>query len=169
MYGHCAFIRRGCLGQSADSGFFCYLVTAGAEVTLSGDAVVRALLPRHFDTSCWGIQSHGPQVRLRKLQESCDSGSLQSAHARRQLTPKTRLKAAARSLFIPGWANATPTRREELRLQSAGAGSIAAFLLADEEFRYRRDLFRDVSQAYDSSKAAVQATTRCSVSRRSRG
>lgn len=142
--------------QVADSGFSITSSPPGAEVMLSGDAVVVGITPTTFhhpllgqykvSVKKYGFENYRSRVTL-------DPRTPLTLDVR--LTPKTRLKAAARSLFIPGWGQRyTEQKGKSFVFNLLAAGSIAAFLLADEEFRYRRDLFVDVSKAYDSSKAA---------------
>lgn len=142
--------------QSADSGFSVISSPPGAEVTLTGDAVVAGVTPTTFRQPLLGEY----KVTVRKYgYENYNSrvtlDPVKSLALDVRLTPKTRLKAAARSLFIPGWGQRyTDQKGKSFVFNLLAAGSIAAFLIADEEFRYRRDLYNDISKTYDSSKTA---------------
>ncbi len=142
--------------QGADGGFAVTSSPPGAEVTLKGEAVVVGVTPTAFLHPLVGdyqvtVRKYGfENYRTRVTLDPAKPLALDI-----QLTPKTRLKAAARSLFIPGWGQRyTEQKSKSFLFNLLAAGSVAAFLLADEEFRYRRDLFNDISHVYDSSKSA---------------
>jgi len=142
--------------QSPDSGFSVTSSPPGAEVMLSGDAVVVGITPTTFLHPLMGEYN----VTLRKygFENYKSRVTLDPAKPLTldvKLTPKTKLKSAVRSLFIPGWGQRyTEQKGKSFVFNLLAAGSVAAFLLADDEFRYRRDLFNAVSHTYDSSASA---------------
>ena len=142
--------------QGADSGFTVTSTPLGAEVTLTGEATVVGVSPTTFRHPLVGDY----QVSIRKYgyeryrsRVTLDPAKPLSLDVR--LVPKTRLKSAVRSLFIPGWGQRyTEQKTKSFVFNLLAAGSVAVFLLADEEFRYRRDLYTDTRARYDSSATA---------------
>jgi len=142
--------------EGAEGGFAITSSPPGAEVTLKGEAVVVGITPTTFLHPLVGDY----QVTLRKYgfenyksRVTLDPAKPLSLDIR--LTPKTRLKSAVRSLFIPGWGQRySEQKTKSFVFNLLAAGSVAAFLLADEEFQYRRDLLSNVSRVYDSSASA---------------
>jgi len=142
--------------HGTDGGFAITSSPPGAEVTLEGEAVVVGITPTTFLHPLVGdyrvtVRKYGfENYRSRVILDPAKPLALDI-----RLTPKTRLKSAVRSLFIPGWGQRyTEQKTKSFVFNLLAAGSVAAFLLADEEFRYRRDLFDDVKRVYDSSASA---------------
>lgn len=128
----------------------------GAEVTLDGEAVVVGISPTSFHHNLVGdyrvtIKRYGFETY--KTRVTLDPTKQMALDVK--LTSKTRLKSAARSLFIPGWGQRyTDQGTKGFFFTVLAAGSVAAFLLADEEFNYRNDLFKQQRHLFDSSVAA---------------
>ncbi|PWB76393.1 hypothetical protein C3F09_00030 [candidate division GN15 bacterium] len=147
--------------QGADGGFAVNSSPPGAEVTLKGDAVVVGITPTTFQHPLIGeyqvtVKKYGfENYRSRVTLDPAKPLALDI-----RLTPKTRLKSAVRSLFIPGWGQRyTDQKTKGFFFNLLAAGSVAAFLIADDEFRYRRDLFNQSKQVYDSSAKAGASYT----------
>jgi hypothetical protein len=66
------------------------------------------------------------------------------------LSRKSAAKAAARSLFIPGWGQQYMGERTKgLIFHSLAIVSVGAFLLADNDFNVRRDRWLESTDAFD--------------------
>ncbi|MFZ1684374.1 MAG: PEGA domain-containing protein, partial [Candidatus Zixiibacteriota bacterium] len=89
--------------QTAQSGLTVRSNPDGAEVTLKGDAIVTGITPTTFHQFLVGsytviVKRHGYENY--KTHVMLDPNQPASLDVR--LSPRTRIKAAARSLFIPG-------------------------------------------------------------------
>ncbi len=118
---------------------------AGAEATLEGDLIVRGVTPARFSQMMIGnykltVRKDGYETYTGRV--LIDPG--QETRVDVQLSSKTRLKAAARSLVIPGWGQRyTDQKTKGFFFTFLAASSVAAFLIADEHFddeeaRYNR-------------------------------
>lgn len=129
---------------------------AGAEVTLSGDAVLSGVTPTTFQQYLIGtyqvtVKHHGFEGYSTRV--TLDPTKLQSIDV--TLSPKTRIKAAARSLFIPGWGQIYGEQKSKGTLYCLlAAGAVGAFIVADHDFQQKNDRFKQLVATYDSSFAA---------------
>ena len=70
-----------------------------------------------------------------------------------RLSPKTRWKAAARSIIIPGWGQRYADRKgKALLFHLLAAGSFAAYLITDSDFDDKYDRYDDLLQEYDAAR-----------------
>jgi hypothetical protein len=128
----------------------------GAEVTLKGDAVVTGITPTTFHQLLIGtytvtVKRHGYE----KYKSKVVLDPSQQSNLDIKLSPKTRVKAAARSLFIPGWGQYYGEQKGKgLLFTLLAATSVGAFLIADHDFQNKNDLFKAQVNSYDSSVAA---------------
>ncbi len=139
--------------QGVASGDFTVRSTPeGARVIISGDVVVSGITPARFRHLLigdykvvlrkYGYESYSTRVVL-------DPTKQMEIDIR--LAPKTRLKAAVRSLFIPGWGQKyTDQRAKGYIFGALTIGSVLAYLVADDEFDYRYDLFLEQRSLFDS-------------------
>jgi hypothetical protein len=142
-----------CSAQGTASGDVTVRSTPeGARVTISGDVVVSGVTPARFHhlligdyklvLKKYGYESHSSRVVLDPTRQ---------IEINIRLSPKTRLKAAARSFFIPGWGQKYTDQKTKGYLFGALAvGSVLAYLIADDEFDYRYDLYINKLNKYDS-------------------
>jgi hypothetical protein len=123
----------------------------GAEVTLQGDVTVSGITPATFNQMLIGdyrlkISRHGYENYKTKVVID-PSKPLQFDVT---LSRKTKFKAAIRSLVIPGWGQRYGDQKAKGYLFSALAlGSVAAFLITDDDFRTKRDRYDDRLAEYD--------------------
>lgn len=124
----------------------------GALVTLKGEATVSGVAPAHFRHLLIGeyrlivkLDGHEKYSSLINLDPS------QQTEIDVRLARKTRVKSAARSMFIPGWGQryaGQGTKGYAFTMLAAGAA--AAFLIADNDFDSKYDEFVDLRDRYDS-------------------
>jgi hypothetical protein len=128
----------------------------GAEVTLKGDATVTGIAPTWFQHRLAGsyqleVKRHGYETHKTRL--TLDPSRLMEIDV--NLTPKTRFKAFARSLIIPGWGQRyTDQPTKGFLFHLLAAGSVAAFLIAEQDFDDKFDIYEDRLAAYDSAQAS---------------
>jgi hypothetical protein len=141
--------------QTATGGLTVHSYPDGAEVTLSGDAVLSGVTPTTFQQYLIGeyrvvVQRHGYEAYKTKI--TLDPSKLLNLDVK--LSPKTRLKAAARSLFIPGWGQCYGDQKTKGTFFTLlAATSVGAFLIADHDFQNKNDRFKAAVSSYDSSAA----------------
>jgi hypothetical protein len=142
--------------QTPQSGLTVRSNPDGAEVTLKGDAIVTGITPTTFHQLLVGsytviVKRHGYENY--KTHVMLDPNQPASLDVR--LSPRTRIKAAARSLFVPGWGQYYGQQKTKgVLFTLLAAGSVGAFLIADHDFQNKNDLFKASEHAYDSSVAA---------------
>jgi hypothetical protein len=122
----------------------------GAEATIEGDGVaVTGVTPTLFQHGLVG--QYKLKVRRRGYETYTTDVVLDPGRQSElsvALTPKTRLKAAVRSTFIPGWGQRYSEQKTKGRIFNILAvGSLVAFLISDHEFdrefaRYETSLAR---------------------------
>jgi len=139
-----------CLAQTESGELSIISEPPGAEVMVKGALTVTGISPVTFNQGLDGTF----KIKVGKLgYETYNSKiTLQSGRAMAMtvnLTPKTPFKAAVRSLFVPGWGQMYSGRkfRGSMYLIMA-AGSLTAFLIANDEFLYREDLHDDLRVRY---------------------
>ncbi|MDD3730858.1 MAG: DUF5683 domain-containing protein [candidate division Zixibacteria bacterium] len=137
------------------AGFTVETYPAGAEVTLKGEAVVIGITPTIFRQSLIGeykvdIKKYGYEKYTTRV--ALDPGKPQQLSV--TLTPKSRFKAAVRSMIIPGWGQMYSEQKTKSMVYNLLAvGSVAAFLLADHEYNKEYDDLTACERAYDSTIA----------------
>ncbi len=130
----------------------------GATATLSGETVVTGVTPVRFrhllvgeyrlDVRMYGYESHSARVALDPaLPLTIDV----------TLTPKTRFKAALRSMVIPGWGQRYSGQRSKaFAFAFLTAGSAAAVLIADRRFDDEYDTYQTRLREYDAATTDVE-------------
>lgn len=138
--------------QQSDNGYFVSSYPTGAEVSLEGDIIVSGVSPVGFTQGLLGTY----QVRIRKFGYETYRSTVYLQPDRAislfvDLKRKTRLKALARSMIIPGWGQIYSGQNTK------GVGFLiftvlatGAYLLTDDEYDYRVGI-------YESDLAAYQA------------
>ncbi len=128
----------------------------GAQVTLSGEAIVSGVTPVRFRQLLigdYGLVLKRPGYETYSDRVVLDPTKKMEINVR--LSPKTRFKAAVRSLFIPGWGQKYTDQKTKGCLFAALAlGSVAAYLIADGDFDDKYDTFQEKLHDYDSTYAA---------------
>ncbi len=123
----------------------------GALVTISGDVVVSGVTPARFSHLLVGdyrLVLQKPGFERYSSRVVLDPTRPSEINVR--LSRKTSLKAAARSLLIPGWGQLYSERKTKgYLLGSLAAASVLAYLVADDEFDYRYDLYTSKQNRYD--------------------
>lgn len=125
----------------------------GAEATLEGDMIVRGVTPARFTQLLIGnykltvrkdgYETHTSHVLIDPSQETTVNVTL---------SPKTRLKAAARSLIIPGWGQRYADQKTKgFFMTLLAAGSVAAFVIADDHFDNKNQDFERIVAQYDTT------------------
>lgn len=127
-------------------------VPEGAQVTLKGEARVAGITPARFRQLLIGnydviVQRQGYETYRTRV--AIDPTKPMEVNV--TLSPKTRFKAAARSLFIPGWGQ----RYADQKLKGytytfLAAASITAYLITDRDFDIKYDRYMTVKHEYDS-------------------
>ncbi len=127
----------------------------GALVRLTGEAIATGVAPVTFrfpligryrvTVSKEGYESHSETVIIDPTQAQSISVTL---------VPKSRLKAAARSLFIPGWGHHYSDQKNRAWLFHLFAASAVGFYFAtDAEFDRQNRQFLDSETAYERALA----------------
>ncbi len=124
----------------------------GAQVTLSGEVVVSGVSPVRFRHPLIGnykliLKKHGYESYSTRV--VLDPTRQMEINVR--LSPKTRFKAAVRSLFIPGWGQKYSDRKARGYLfGTLAVGSIIAYFVTDADFDDKYDLYQEKLREYDS-------------------
>lgn len=127
----------------------------GAQVILIGDAIVSGITPARFahllvgdyklTVKKYGYEDYSTHVLLDPSKPLTVDISL---------TPKTRLKAAARSLFVPGWGQKyTGQKNKAFLLASLAVGAGVSYYFADSRFDEKLATFDNLRAEYDSVAA----------------
>lgn len=123
----------------------------GAEVHLDGNPSVTGISPTNFRYPLAGsyavtiIRPGYETYRTRILIDPATPFTMSV-----DLSRKSAAKAAARSLFIPGWGQQYMGERTKgLLFHSLAVVSVGAFLLADNDFNVRRDRWLESTDAFD--------------------
>ncbi len=125
---------------------------AGALATLTGEAIVSGVTPVRFQqplagkyeltVTHYGYETYHSEIIIDPSRETTVQVSL---------SPKTKYKAAVRSLFIPGWGQRYGDQQTKATVMTALAvGSIVGFFFADERFDNKHQTYLDVLSRYDS-------------------
>ncbi|UCD16872.1 MAG: PEGA domain-containing protein [Candidatus Zixiibacteriota bacterium] len=137
-------------GQTSTGGFSINSSPSGAEVMVKGALTVTGITPVSFMQGLEGVfkvqvRKHGYETY--KSSVFLQSGRPMSLNVR--LSPKTRMKAAARSLFVPGWGQAYSGRKFKGRIFTLLAvGSMAAYLIADNDLDDKEDRHNEIREQY---------------------
>lgn len=117
----------------------------GAEVILTGDAIVSGVTPAVFRQGLVGrykVSIIRPGYESYRTTVVLDPSLPYNLNV--TLSPKTRYKAAARSLFIPGWGQRYADQGSKGFLFQLGVlGAGLAYLIADSDFQGKYDTYRD--------------------------
>ncbi len=128
----------------------------GAQATLNGETIVTGVTPANFthlligdyklSVSKYGYETYNTRVTL-------DPSTPQTVNI--SLKKKTRFKAMARSLFIPGWGQKYTDQKTKSFLYPVltGLGGLA-FLFTNDEYNYRKDNYDRRLTEYDSVKVS---------------
>lgn len=132
----------------------------GAIARLAGDAVVTGVTPAHFDQPLFGAYElivSKPGYETHKRWVVLDPSRALEFDVR--LSAKTRLKAALRSLVLPGWGQLYTDRHGKALLFAAlTVGSGVAYLIADHRFDSKYDEFKDVEDRYYAASTTAERT-----------
>jgi hypothetical protein len=124
---------------------------SGAEVHLSGIISIDGLTPARF---AQGLEGHY-QVRIKKSGYETYKSNLflqpdRNINLTVKLTPKTRLKAAARSLLIPGWGQSyTDQKTKGLIFTLAAIGAGAGYFMSDSDFDEKNNRYKATLSDYN--------------------
>ncbi|MEA2031358.1 MAG: PEGA domain-containing protein [candidate division Zixibacteria bacterium] len=124
----------------------------GAQVILSGDVTVSGVTPARFrhlligdyklTVTKYGYEGYNTRLVL-------DPSKQQAVDV--TLPAKTRFKALARSLFIPGWGQRyTEQNKKSFLLATLTVGAGISYYFADRRFDNKNDYFEDRLHEYDS-------------------
>lgn len=127
-------------------------VPEGAQVTLTGDMVVSGITP---------VQFHQPLMGVYTLEVTCPGYEKYTSRIildptrpidiSVKLSPRTRFKALARSLLVPGWGQRYSEQGTKGYLFGLMAvGSVVAYLIADDKFDEKYDTYLSRQREYDS-------------------
>lgn len=128
----------------------------GALVTLSGAATLSGLSPVFFSQGIPGIYDlkvsrRGYESYHSKLVISANQSSVFSV----RLKAKTRIKAAIRSMFWPGWGQFySGHSRKGLILSGLTLAAGAAVVIAEVNYQTKRDAFDVVNESYQRARSA---------------
>ncbi len=136
--------------QEASEGFTVTTSPPGAEVSLIGAVTLNGITPVTFKQGLEGnyqvrVTSFGYETY--KSSVFLQTGKLMTLTVR--LHPKTVLKAAARSLLIPGWGQSYAGQKGKGTLLTlAAVGAVASFLVADANFTNKENEYNDMVTSY---------------------
>jgi len=127
----------------------------GALVELKGEATVTGIAPTTFrypfsgsyelKVSKYGYEDYRTQLIL-------DPYRLLEVDV--TLSPKTRFKAAVRSILLPGWGQKYAQRdKKALTFAFLAVGTGVAYLIADHNFDIKFDRYEEQLHTYDSALA----------------
>lgn len=128
----------------------------GADVLVRGEASATGITPVTFQYPLIGayelkIQKHGFETYRTRM--ALDPAKQMVVDVR--LSPKTRFKAAARSVFVPGWGQRYAEQKTKgFLLHLMAAGAVTAFVVTDHNFNDKFDRFETLQTQYDSALIA---------------
>jgi hypothetical protein len=131
-------------GQSESTGgLIIESSPSGAEIVLKGDALVTGITPTTFHYPLVGdyrltIKKHGfEDYKTRMVLDPS-----RQMHLNVELARKTGIKAAVRSVFIPGWGQRYADKRTKSFLFGAlFAGAAVAYFVADHNFDIKEERY----------------------------
>jgi hypothetical protein len=124
----------------------------GAEVILEGVVTIVGITPVSFEQGPEGEY----KVRIKKYGYETYRSSVyldpqKPMSLSVNLKPKTRFKALARSVLIPGWGQAyTDQRLKAGCFLLLAAASVGSYLIADSDFDDKDDRYNDLLREYNS-------------------
>ncbi|RME29112.1 MAG: PEGA domain-containing protein [Candidatus Zixiibacteriota bacterium] len=125
----------------------------GAQVELKGDAVVTGITPTTFRFGLAGkyrLRVSAPGYETYKRDLLLDPAKETVVDV--TLVPKTRFKAMARSLFIPGWGQYYSDQKAKgLTFTLLAAASVVGYVFADNDFDQKFAHFNDRLAAFDNA------------------
>ncbi len=125
----------------------------GAQVELKGDAVVTGITPTTFRFGLAGkyrLRVSAPGYETYKRDLLLDPAKETVVDV--TLVPKTRFKAMARSLFIPGWGQYYSDQKAKgLTFTLLAAASVVGYVFADNDFDQKFAHFNDRLAAFDDA------------------
>lgn len=128
----------------------------GADVLVQGEASATGITPVTFQYPLIGsydlkIKKHGYETY--KTRMVLDPAKQMVVDIK--LSSKTKFKAAARSLFIPGWGQRYAEQSTKgFMLHCLAAGSMTAYLITNHDFNTKFDRFETLRSEYDSALTA---------------
>jgi hypothetical protein len=131
----------------------------GADVLVAGEASATGITPVTFQYPLIGpydlkIKKSGYETY--KTRMVLDPAKQMVVDIK--LSPKTRFKAAARSLFIPGWGQRYAEQRTKgFLLHLMAAGAVTAFIVTDHDFNKKFDRYETLIHEFDSAKTAGES------------
>ena len=127
----------------------------GATVTIKGEAYLTGVTPTAFHQTLIGdyvlkVSRSGFETYSSRVYLSPDRPTVLNV----DLVPKTRFKAAARSIFIPGWGQRYSEHKDRGMLFTGLAIAAAGyFSITDSDFDDKNDLFLERLAQYDAVAA----------------
>lgn len=147
------FIPAVLFAQTEQPGVVVNTQPPGAEVTLDGEALVTGISPAYFPQGLVGAY----RLKVKKYGFESHQTDLVLDPTRRisvdvTLSPKTRLKAVARSMIVPGWGQLYAEKRTKgYVFATLAVGAVGTFLVAENHFQMRKDEYEEVLQVWDST------------------
>lgn len=140
--------------QPGSTGLVVRTTPPGAEVMLEGEAVVTGISPTFFQQQLigeykvkvkkYGYENYSTKVILDPTKQM---------EIAIKLSPKTRFKAAARSLFIPGWGQRYADEKlKGYAFTVLAAGAITGYLIANEDFNDKYDTYESRLDTFDEAR-----------------
>jgi hypothetical protein len=127
----------------------------GATVTIEGEARLSGVTPAAFHQTLIGdyllkVSRSGFETYSSRVMLSPDRPIVINV----DLVPKTRFKAAARSVFIPGWGQRYSEHNgRRMLFTGLAVAAVGYYLMADADFDDKNDVFLDRLSQYDASAA----------------
>ena len=140
--------------QSGATGLVVRTTPPGAEVQLDGEAVVTGISPTFFQQQLIGEY----KVKVKKYGYENYSTKIildptKQMEIAIKLSPKTRFKAAARSLFIPGWGQRYADEKfKGCAFTILAAGAVTGYLIANDDFNDKYDTYESRLDAFDRAR-----------------
>ena len=132
----------------------------GALVTLKGGVTVSGVTPARFQQLLVGTyEVEFAKDGYEKYTTRVNLDPRLQSQLSVDLSPKRRWKAAARSLFIPGWGQRYSDRGTKgLAFSFLALGATTAFLIAEDNYSGKKDDYDQLLTQYDSLSAAGTLT-----------
>lgn len=127
----------------------------GATVTIEGEAYLTGVTPAAFYQTLIGhyllkVSRSGFETHSYRVMLSPDRPTVINV----DLIPKTRFKAAARSVFIPGWGQRYSEHDGRGKLFTGlAAAAVGYYLVTDANFDDKNDVFLERLSQYDAMAA----------------
>ncbi|UCD94711.1 MAG: PEGA domain-containing protein [Candidatus Zixiibacteriota bacterium] len=139
------------VSQAIAAGFSVSSNPAGAEVVLKGYITVAGITPVSFQQGLEGrykvrIEKYGYETYRSHIYLDPQKPMSLSINLR----PKTRFKALARSVLIPGWGQAyTDQRFKAGSFLFLAAAAVGSYLIVDSDFDDKNDRYRGLLREYN--------------------